>query len=80
MRLLGILLVLFAGALTTVEAGANAQLTKSFRAFWWPAVVFGAVTFVVLLLAAVIAPHRSRARRAVAIPRWAWTGAPFGAP
>ncbi len=80
MRLLGILFVLLAGALTTVEAGANAQLTKSLREFWWPAAVFGALAFAVLVLLALVvrAPLPDRTTL-LAIPWWAWTGGLFGA-
>ncbi len=80
MRLLGILFVLCAGALTTVEAGANAQLTKSLKNFWWPAATFGAVSFAVLLALALLAraPLPDRPTLA-AVPWWAWTGGLFGA-
>jgi bacterial/archaeal transporter family-2 protein len=80
MRLFSVLFVLVAGALTTVEAGANAQLTKSLHQPWWPAIVFGAVTLACLAIALVVvgAPLPARADLAAA-PWWAWTGGIIGA-
>ncbi len=80
MRLLGILFVLCAGALTTVEAGACSQLTKSLKEFWWPAVTFGAVSCLVLVTCALVARAPLPDRGVLAtVPWWAWTGGLFGA-
>jgi bacterial/archaeal transporter family-2 protein len=80
MRPFSILFVLIAGALTTVEAGANAQLTKSLHQPWWPAIAFGAVTLACLAIALLVAgaPWPTRADLAAA-PWWAWTGGVIGA-
>lgn len=78
--LLGVAFVLVAGALTTVESGANAQLTRTLREIWWPAAVFGGVAFAVLLACALAsrAPLPDRATLAAA-PWWAWIGGAIAA-
>ena len=74
------LFVLAAGALTTVEAGANAQLTRSLREFWWPAATFGAVSCALLVLGAVLARAPLPDRHTLAqVPWWAWSGGVLGA-
>ncbi len=80
MRILAALFVFVAGALTTVEAGANAQLTKSLHQPWLAGVTFGAITFLCLLIITLVAgaPLPSRAMLA-ATPWWAWTGGVIGA-
>ncbi|MBV9783028.1 MAG: DMT family transporter [Acidisphaera sp.] len=74
MRLSAILFVLAAGALTTVEAGANAQLTKSLHQPWWAAIAFGAITLVCLALAVLVAGAPFPGREILATPWWAWSG------
>lgn len=80
MRIFSFLFVVIAGALTTVEAGANAQLTKSLHQPWWAAIAFGVTTLVFLAIATAVvgAPFPSRADLAGA-PWWAWIGGAIGA-
>ncbi len=77
MRLLGILFVVVMGALTTVEAGSTAQLSRSLRSPWWAGLVFGVASALGLLLCLVAASLLAGARLpsaqdAAAAPWWAW--------
>ena len=80
MRALSFLFVVIAGALTTVEAGANSQLTKSLHQPWWAAILFAVTTLVFVAIASVVAgaPLPSRADLA-SVPWWAWIGGVIGA-
>ena len=80
MRLLGPLLVFLIGASTAVEAGASAQLTRSFKEFWWPAAIFATTSGVLLLVCALLSgtPLPDRATL-LATPWWAWTAGVLGA-
>jgi transporter family-2 protein len=66
--------VALAGALTSVEAGANAKLEKTAGAPWWPAVAFSLITLVCLLPLALALGGRVPAGAAAKVPWWGWTG------
>ncbi|MGI4976381.1 MAG: DMT family transporter [Janthinobacterium lividum] len=77
MRLLGILFVVVMGALTTVEAGSTAQLSRSLRSPWWAGLVFGLASALGLLACLVAASVLAgvklpSAHDAAAAPWWAW--------
>ena len=77
MRLLGILFVVVMGALTTVESGSTAQLSRSLRSPWWAGLVFGVASALGLLLclaaASLLAGARlPSAQDVAAAPWWAW--------
>ncbi len=77
MRLLGILFVVVMGALTTVEAGSTAQLSRSLRSPWWAGLVFGLASALGLLAclaaASLLAGERlPSAHDAASAPWWAW--------
>ena len=77
MRLLGMLFVVVMGALTTVESGSTAQLSRSLRSPWWAGLVFGVASAIGLLLCLVAASllvgaKLPSAQDAAAAPWWAW--------
>ena len=77
MRLLGILFVVMMGALTTVEAGSIAQLSRSLRSPWWAGLVFGLGSVLGLLACLGAASVLAGAKLptwhdAAAAPWWAW--------
>ena len=80
MRRLGPLIVFIVGALTAVEAGASAQLTRSLKEFWWPAAIFGTTSAVCLLACALLSGTPLPDRAALlATPWWAWSAGVLGA-
>ena len=80
MKALLYVFVAAAGALTSIEAGANAKLTKVLGAPWWGGVVFSAVSLVLLAVGAAAfgkpIPAMDQLR---SVPWWGWTGGVFGA-
>lgn len=72
--------VAFAGALNTVQSGANAQLAKALGQPWWAAVAVYVTGLCAALAAIVVAgvgwPGWDKAAGA---PWWAWTGGLLGA-
>ena len=71
--------VAIAGALTSVEAGANAALSKAVGSPWWPAVVFNVTSLVLLALPALFLAGPFPADRLSALPWWSWSGGVLGA-
>ena len=71
--------VALAGALTAVEAGANATMNKAVGHPWWPALVFNAISIVLLALPAVFLAGPFPADKLAGMPWYAWTGGLFGA-
>ena len=66
--------VVVCGALTSVESGSNAQLTKSLGGPWWPAVLFSILSLGLLVVAAVFMAGPFPMAQVRGVPWWAWTG------
>ncbi len=66
--------VALAGALTAVETGANATLTKKLGGPWWPAVFFSVLSLGCLAVAAAVARAPFPAGKLSGVPWWGWTG------
>ena len=71
--------VAVAGALTAVESGANATLTRTLGGPWWAAILFSIVSIALLVVGAVVlgGPFPAAAMREV--PWWGWTGGAISA-
>ncbi len=74
MKALLYVFVAAAGALTSVEAGANAKLTKALGGPWWPAILFSLISLLCLVVPAVFAGGRFPTDKVASVPWWAWTG------
>ncbi len=62
------------GALTSVEAGSNATLTKTLGGPWWAAVLFSLLSIGLLAVAALFLAGPFPTGQAAQVPWWAWTG------
>jgi transporter family-2 protein len=71
--------VAVAGALTSIEAGANAKLARSLGGPWWPAVFFSLISITLLGLGTMVfgSPFPTSGLRQA--PWWAWLGGVIGA-
>ncbi len=74
MRIFLLLYVIAAGALTTVESGANAKLTDTLGGPWWAALLFSIITVILLIGIVLVAAGPFPAGRLGSVPWWAWTG------
>ena len=63
-----------AGALTSVESGCNAQLTKAFGGLWWPSILFSLLSLACLAAPAIFLAGPFPWAQAAQAPWWAWTG------
>ena len=80
MNALALLIVAAAGALNSVQSGANAQLVRSTDRPWLAALIVSLVTAAVFAAGWAITGLRvPEAGRIPAIPWWAWTGGLGGA-
>lgn len=79
MKPLLIVFVAVAGALTTVESGANATMTKAVGSPWWPALVFSGTQLVLLALPAAFLAGPLPGAKFAGLPWWGWSGGLFGA-
>jgi len=68
------LFVAIAGALTSVESGANAKLTAALGGPWWPAILFSATSGVVLAIIALFLAGPFPSAQFDGVPWWAWIG------
>ncbi len=68
------LFVAVAGALTSVESGANAKLTAALGGPWWPAILFSAISGTILAGIAVFLAGPFPAAQIAELPWWAWIG------
>lgn len=78
MRFFGILFVVAMGAMTTIEAGAAAQLNRSLRSPWWAGLAFGLAVLLGLLVCLGVASlltdiQPPSIRDVASTPWWAWT-------
>ena len=71
--------VAVAGALTSVEAGANAAMNKAVGSPWWPAIVFNLISLAALAVPAIVLAGPFPGGKLVDLPWWAWTGGLVGA-
>ncbi len=71
--------VAVAGALTAVEAGANATMNKAVGSPWWPAIVFNLISLAVLAVPALFMAGPFPGAKLGGLPWWAWSGGVFGA-
>ncbi len=73
------LFVAAAGALTSVEAGANSKLASSLGGPWWPAIFFTLLSLALLGLGTMAfgSPFPTDGLRQA--PWWAWSGGVIGA-
>ena len=74
MKALLYVFVAVAGALTSVETGANATLTKALGGPWWAAILFSLISLGCLAVATVIVGGPFPAAKLAEVPWWAWTG------
>ncbi len=74
MKALLYVFVAVAGALTSVESGSNAQLTKSLGGPWWPSILFSIVSLLCLAVATVAVGGSFPSGKLGDVPWWAWTG------
>ncbi len=80
MKVLAFLLVAIAGALNSVQSGANAQLVRSTERPWLAALIVSLVTAAVFAAGwAVTGLRLPEPGRLAAVPWWAWTGGLCGA-
>ena len=68
------LFVAVAGALTSVEAGANARFTKTLGGPWWPAILFSVISLACLAVPAAFLGGGLPGDKLRAVPWWGWTG------
>ena len=71
--------VAVAGALTSVEAGSNAKLTKTLGdSPWWPSILFSLISLACLAIGTAVVMaiwgDRFPGDKMGAVPWWAWTG------
>ncbi len=74
MKALLYIFVAAAGALTSVESGSNAQLTKDFGGLWWPSILFSLLSLACLAVPAIFLAGPFPFAQAAQAPWWAWTG------
>ena len=79
MKALLYVFVAVAGALTSVEAGANTKLTETLGGPWWPAVLFSLVSIALLGLGTLVFGGPFPTGQLRDAPWWAWSGGLFGA-
>ena len=63
-----------AGALTSVESGANAKLTKTLGGPWWPSILFSLISLGSLAIGTAVMGGPFPSAKLPAVPWWAWTG------
>lgn len=68
------LFVALAGGLTAVEAGANVQLAKTLGGPWWAALIFSAISAVLLVTFACFLAGPFPVSAVRDVPWWAWMG------
>ncbi len=74
MKALLYIFVAVAGALTSIESGANAKLTSALGGPWWAAILFSLLSLGALGVGAIILGGPFPATRLHEVPWWAWTG------
>ena len=74
MKALLYVFVAVAGALTAVESGSNAQLTKNLGGVWWPAILFSILSIVCLAGVALFVAGPFPTGQLGQVPWWAWIG------
>ena len=74
MHILLYLFVIGAGALSTIESGANAKLSGTLGGAWWAAILFNAVTLALTALVGVFVGGPFPMRQLAEVPWWAWAG------
>ena len=79
MKALLYVFVAAAGALTSVEAGSNAELTKAFGGPWWPAVLFSVLSIALLAAAALFLAGPFPSGVVAQVPWWGWIGGAISA-
>jgi len=68
------LFVAAAGALTSVESGANAKMTAALGGPWWAAILFSVISGGLLTVAALFLAGPFPAAQIAGLPWWAWLG------
>ena len=67
--------VAVAGALTSIEAGSNAKLTKTLGWPWWPSIIFSLISLGCLAIAtAFVGGGVPSGAKLAAVPWWGWIG------
>ena len=79
MKALLYVFVAVAGALTSVEAGSNAELTKTLGGPWWPAVLFSLLSMALLAAAALFLAGPFPSAAMAQVPWWGWIGGAISA-
>ncbi len=74
MKALLYVFVAVAGALTSVEAGANAVLTKTLGGPWWAAILFSLLSLGLLAIGTIVLGGPFPTAEMRAVPWWGWTG------
>ena len=79
MKALLYVFVAVAGALTSVESGANSTLTRTLGGPWWAAVLFSILSIVLLAAGAVVLGGAFPTATLRDVPWWGWTGGAISA-
>ena len=74
MNVLLYLFVAAAGALSTIEAGANAKLNSSLSGPWWAAILFNGITLALTAAVGLVVGGPFPLRQLGDVPWWAWAG------
>ena len=74
MKALLYVFVAAAGALTSVESGANVKLTKTLGGPWWPSIMFSLISILCLAIPTIFVGGNFPAGKISAVPWWAWGG------
>ena len=79
MKALLYVFVAAAGALTSVEAGANAKLTNALGGPWWAAILFSLISLGLLMVGAVVLAGPFPSAQVAQVPWWGWLGGAISA-
>ncbi len=79
MKALLYVFVAVAGALTSIESGANAKLTKTLGGPWWAAILFSLISIAVLAIGALIFGKPITMGQLREVPWWGWCGGAISA-
>ena len=79
MKALLYVFVAVAGALTSIESGANATLTRTLGGPWWAAIIFSVISLVLLAAGTLVWGGAFPIAEVRTVPWWAWSGGAISA-